>query len=165
MRNRKWQGFTLVELMIVVVIMGLLASVALPAFTRYIKRSRSVEATMNISRIYQGEFTYNQETHERGLIGSFVAAAATPSTPPSDRKYSANVALWSGSPEWAAIGFALDGPHFYQYSTTASTQSFSVHARGDLDADMILSEFSRTAAITPQGEVQGQPLVYVNELE
>ncbi len=48
-------GFTLVELMIVVVILGILAAVAIPAFTRYVKRSKTSEATGNISKIYQGE--------------------------------------------------------------------------------------------------------------
>jgi prepilin-type N-terminal cleavage/methylation domain-containing protein len=37
-------GFTLVELMIVVVILGILAAVAIPAFSRYIKRSKTTEA-------------------------------------------------------------------------------------------------------------------------
>ena len=71
MRVRKMSGFTLVELMIVVVILGLLAAVAIPAFTRYVKRSRTSEAMTNLTRIYSAEFTYNQESHERGLSLDF----------------------------------------------------------------------------------------------
>ena len=42
--KRLMAGFTLVELMIVVVILGILAAVAIPAFTRYVKRSKTSEA-------------------------------------------------------------------------------------------------------------------------
>jgi type IV pilus assembly protein PilE len=59
------KGFTLIELMIVVVIVGILASVALPAYTDYVTRGKLSEATAGLSngrikveQFYQDNHTY-----------------------------------------------------------------------------------------------------------
>ncbi len=69
-------GFTLVELMIVVVILGILAAVAIPAFSRYIKRSKTTEVAGNIAKIYQGQITYYQQSSETATATGFVDCKA-----------------------------------------------------------------------------------------
>ena len=52
MRN-KYKGFTLLELMITVVIVGIIASFALPTYSQYVLRSRRVEARQALQDIAQ----------------------------------------------------------------------------------------------------------------
>ena len=156
-------GFTLVELMIVVVILGILAAVAIPAFTRYVKRSKTSEATGNISKIYQGEVSYFNQSSEQS-VASFASAPATPAGDPSASKFPASPTAFTGNSGWSAIGFSVDSPLYYQYSATASATDFTATAIGDIDGDDVNSTFSRAAALNA-GEIQGAQIVIANELE
>ena len=57
----KSKGFTLLELLIVVIIIGALASVALPQFGKMVKKARAAEAVANIGAILTAEQVLYQE--------------------------------------------------------------------------------------------------------
>ncbi|UCD65166.1 MAG: prepilin-type N-terminal cleavage/methylation domain-containing protein [Candidatus Zixiibacteriota bacterium] len=59
MHNRK--GFTLIELMIVVVIIGILAALAIPRFMQATTKSKQSEAKQLLKQIYTMERAYRQE--------------------------------------------------------------------------------------------------------
>ncbi|MFO0607689.1 MAG: prepilin-type N-terminal cleavage/methylation domain-containing protein [Polyangiales bacterium] len=163
-------GFTLVELMIVVVILGILAAVAIPAFTRYVKRSKTSEAAGNIAKIYQGELTYYQGALERGYSSFVNEPTLTPGSNPGSAKFPASIAAWNTDTDWTAIGFSLDSAHYYAYASPGTTtatngaNAFTSYAVGDLDGDDTNATYARTAAISG-GEIQGAQMVITNELE
>ena len=157
-------GFTLVELMIVVVILGILAAVAIPAFSRYVKRSKTAEATQCIASMYRLQLAYYENTHERSSSTTFATCTALPTTAPSASKYPPNVVLWTASSDWNALGFVIEGGHYYQYSTDGTNSALTTRAVGDIDGDTVRSTFER-AGVMNSGEIQGSQVRVTNELE
>ena len=56
------EGFTLVEILIVVVIIGILATVAIPTYFKYVERGYASDAKVQIKNILQNAELYRQET-------------------------------------------------------------------------------------------------------
>jgi type IV pilus assembly protein PilA len=55
------RGFTLIELMIAVAIVGILVAIAIPSFTKFQARSKQSEAKMNLKAMFTAEKGYVQE--------------------------------------------------------------------------------------------------------
>ena len=103
-------GFTLVELMITVSIVGILAALAVPAFSHYLNRSRAQEATdfINIIRLRQESY--------RSEFGQYCDAKTThPAAVPGTRPVS-----WSPPPaDWQQLGANPDGWVRFSYTSPA----------------------------------------------
>ena len=174
MRAKNVKGFTLIELMIVVAIIGILAAVAIPAFMKYIRRSKTTEATMNIRKLFDSSVAYFEEEHadRSGLIvpKSFPAAEiATPGLTVCcgatgvGGKCQVSAGQWNASGTWNALNFSIDDPHYYSYTYAAtgtdSTSSFTARANGNLNCDATYSTFERVGSIS-EGNVKGGSGLY-----
>lgn len=140
-------GFSLVELMVVVSIIGVLAAVAIPSFTAYVYRSRVSEATTFLAEIRQRQESYRAEFGQYCAVsgddwGTYTPAALDGSNP----------VAWPGGAGWTQLGANAAGAVRFQYATIAGPPGtvppgesgagytdddfwFVAQARGDLDDD------------------------------
>ena len=105
LRNRK--GFTLIELMIVVAIIGILAAIAIPNFLRFQAKSKQSEAKELLSTVYTAEAAYFAE---QNVYGSLSNAGFTPSSTP--KYYTGivnNFTFTAGSSFTATASANIDG--------------------------------------------------------
>ena len=170
-RNRGRRGFTLIELMIVVAIIGILAVLAIYGVSRYLKTSKTAEATNNIGAIQKNATEALTREKMSGAYkppGSTVAlsygfcqpeAARVPAATPLGAKYVSGAADWSVGKGTGANGtdvgfyclkFSVDQPQYYSYgytvtggATAGSTvgDTVSITANGDLDGNGTDSTF------------------------
>lgn len=68
--RKKSKGFTLIELMIVVAIIGILAAIAIPNFLRYQAKTKQSEAKGNLAAIFTSQVAYFGEEDTYSTIAN-----------------------------------------------------------------------------------------------
>ena len=145
-RHLRSAGFTTIELMIGVVIVGILAALAIPTFKGYVYRGRVTEAVTILNEIKTRQEAY------RARFGNYAAVSGddwgtsyTPSTIPG-----AQPVVWPSSQGWEELGLSPPGYVRFRYATIAGQPGtappassnldqnkfwFAAQAEGDLDDD------------------------------
>jgi type IV pilus assembly protein PilA len=160
------RGFTLIELMIVVAILGVLSSIAIVSFRKYTRRARTTEAYNMLGMIRMRQEAYRSEFSQYANVSGSIASMwpATVGVTAQD--------WYSGVPAgWTQLGVRPTGQVYYQYATIAGLPPavpsvagaapadlgystlpsqdawWVAHAKGDLDGDGVQSLFE-TASFT-----------------
>lgn len=137
----KARGFTLIELMVGVAIVGLLSSVAIPSYSRMTLRAKQAEraTVMNAIARALGDTAIAREPQ------AFPASPmAGPWNPPGVPGTTRRPMSWALG-DWNRLPLVVQGATFYSYSFAASDNTgvgppwIVVSAQGDLDGDGVLS--------------------------
>lgn len=77
---RRKSGFTLIEVMIVVAIVAILAAIALPSYSDYVKRARITEAvsTLSAHRVKMEQYFQDNRTYVGACLAGTIASAPAP---------------------------------------------------------------------------------------
>lgn len=125
------QGFTLIELMIVVAIVALLAAVAMPSYQSYIRKSRRSDAFIALSNIQMAQERW------RGNHTAYAAALTDLGLPASSERGFYAISLagspdGTGSPSAAGYSAIADGSGSTQAADSSGCSRLTVTVSGAL---------------------------------
>ena len=179
-RRTARRGLTVLETCAVISVIGVILAIAIPAFVRELRRSKTSEAAEQLANLHRGAAAYFAATHE-AEDGSRLGRCLPPGAGPSPRRPTAEPETvpftdpeTPGADTWEALGFSPDYPTRYAYTyepvsfgcdlrAAEGTYLVTFRAEGDLDEDGERSVFERRATATDGGELVPFGVLYVRD--
>jgi len=134
---RDHKGFTLIELMIVVAIIGILAAIAIPNFLRYQAQARQSEARTNLGGVFVAETSFfgeNGRYSDFQEIGFALAGTTNRYTYRAQRTAQAGTNVTSGAIQVIAAGIGSAANEGTPAAASTAT-GFTATAAANLDQD------------------------------
>jgi len=132
--GRRHGGFTLIELMLVVAIIGTISAIAVPSFLRYQLRAKRSEAYANLASVAKAQQSYFASN---GLFASTPAPMPGGGLGPKQRSWTP-----AADAAFASIGWRPEGRVYYDYDMNTAcgcAACFTGTAYGDVDGNGLVS--------------------------
>jgi prepilin-type N-terminal cleavage/methylation domain-containing protein len=152
------QGFTVIELMIAVAIVGTLSALAVPAFSSMLNRSRTAETMGNLNSMFKSAASYYAgERSWQGQISSTAGHCTVNDAIPSPVVPGKHKQIFQADDSFRALGFTIADRVYYSYGMASQNgvsgcdhvardaSLYTFYANGDLDGDGIQSTYEFSA--------------------